>query len=404
MKTFLNLCVYLIFLLNVSPANALEKVSEWKNQPKANFSEGEANFKLAMEKLLQEHINKNITKDDLYRAATAGMLEALNSGEKSWNTLLTPQDLSELQSDLSGQVSGIGVELSFDEPTGYARILKVYQNSPSLKAGIKRDDQVLSVNGKRFKGKSFKDLVTSIRGRVGEFVSLKILRDDQILSFKVKRETIPWTPVSLSKVDASTQLLTIGYFTNETPKLVEEKITAINNSSTKYLLVDLRDNSGGGFENSVQTAELFVPKDRPVVGTKGRDGKVQSITSKRGLLKKGIKVIILTNKSTSSGAELFAGALIDELKAKTVGEETFGKWNAQTIQTLSNGFAIKYSIMGFQTPGGHSYENTGLKPEFEVLMPKDVVSEELRVKYEMPKRLEFDPQLKAAVEFVKATQ
>lgn len=60
--------------------------------------------------------------------------------------------------------------------------------------------------------------------------------------------------------------------------------------------------------------------------------------------------------------------------------------------------------MRFQTPKGNSYENTGLKPDFEVIMPKEVASEVLRVKYEIPKRLELDPQLKAAVEFAKAKQ
>jgi carboxyl-terminal processing protease len=110
----------------------------------------------------------------------------------------------------------------------------------------------------------------------------------------------------------------------------------------------------------------------------------------------------LTNNRTSSGAELFAGALKEQLGAKTVGEKTFGKWNAQMIETLPNGFAIKFTTQDFQTPNGHSYQIVGLKPDVEVLLPKDVDAKELQAKYDMQKRLDVDTQLKAATELAKA--
>lgn len=402
MKTFFVLMIFALGFSSISHAVMFEKYGDWKNRPEEKFTDAEANFKLAMDKILQEYMDKGVSKEDLYRAATAGMLEALNSGEHTWNTLLTPRELKEIQSDLSGQVSGIGIELKFDDTTGYAQILSVLPSSPSYKAGLKRDDQILSVDGKRYKGKQFRDIVAAIRGKIGESISLKVLREDKIISLNVKREVIPWTPVELSKVDSSTQLLTIGYFTNETPKLVEEKMASVNESGAKNLIIDLRNNSGGGFEKAVQTAELFVPKNKNIVSTKDREGKTQPFTSKKGFLKTDMNVIVLTNNATSSGAELFAGAMKDELRAKIVGEGTFGKWNVQTIQTLSNGFAIKYSVMGFQTPSGHTYQNIGIKPDVEVAMPKDVEPRELRIKYDVPKRLEFDPQLKAATELVKA--
>lgn len=386
----------LILIFSLSPFSHAVVYDQYK------FSSAEENFKIAMDKILQQYVDKGIAKEDLYRAATAGMLKSLNSGENSWNTLLTPYDLKEIQSDLSGQVTGIGIELKFDNTTGYAQIVGVIPNSPSEKSGIKRDDQILSVNGERYKGKQFRDIVSAIRGKIGESVSLKILRDDKILSLKVKREVIPWTPVELSKVDDTTQLLTIGYFTKDTPKLVEDRMGGINAGSVKNLVIDLRNNSGGSFEKAVQTAELFVAQGKTIVATKDRDEKIQTFASKKGLLRKDMKVIIITNGQTSSGAELFAGALKEELNAKIVGEKTLGKWNAQMIETLPNGFAIKFTTQGFQTPSGNSYQNIGLKPDVEVSLAKDVEARELRTKYDVPKRLEFDTQLKAATELVKA--
>jgi carboxyl-terminal processing protease len=381
MKKSLILIGLTIGFSSISQAGSSDRYSEWKDHPNEKFTESETNFKLAMDKILQEYVDKGVSRDDLYRAATSGMLEALNTGEHTWNTLLTPREYKELEADLSGHVSGIGIELKFDGITGHAQVLRVIPNSPSARAGLQRDDQILSVNGKKFKGKQIHDLVGEIQGKSGESVSLKYLRDDKIISANIKRESILWTPVELSKLNPSTEILTVGYFTSETPKLVESKMAAINAAETKNLIIDVRGNSGGGFSQAVETAELFVAK----------------------LLRKDLKVIILTNGGTSSGAELFVGALKENLNAKVVGEGTYGKWNAQTIQTLSNGFAIKYSILGFQTPEGHSYQNVGLKPDVEVAMPKDVDARELRMKYDAPHRLEQDTQLKAAMELLEAS-
>lgn len=394
-----TLCI--VFSLSNAEASPPEKYASWKEQKEEKFTDAEVNFKLAMEKLLQEYNDKSLTKEDLYRAATAGMLEALNPGEHSWNTLLTPKQVKDLQSDLSGQVSGIGLALKFDESTGYAQILDVIAKTPSAKAGLKRDDQILSVDGKRFKGKTFPEMIGAIRGKIGDTVQLKVLRDDKIIGIKVKREVIPWTPVELSKINSGTQLLTIGYFTNDTPRLVEEKLTQVQNSGAKALIIDLRENAGGSFEKAVQTAELFVPKEKTIVSTKDRDGKLKEYASKKGVMKSDVKLVLLTDHETSSGAELFTGALKDEARAKVVGTKTLGKWNVQTIQNLSNGFAIKYSVMNFVSPSGKSYQNEGITPDVEVTMPKGTDASDLRAKYEAPQRLELDPQLKAAAELVR---
>lgn len=379
-------------------AEMFEKYTEWKSKPKEQFQDAEKNFHQAMDKLLQQYVDKGLTKEDLYRAATAGMLEALNSGERSWNTLLTPQELSEIQSDLSGKVSGIGIHFKFEDVTGRGEITSVIPNSPSAKMGLKTGDQILSVDGKSFQGKQFRDVVAAIRGKIGESVSLKVLRGDQILSIKLKREVIPWTPVEISKVDSSTNLLTIGYFTEETPQLVEKAMAQINTG--KKLIIDLRSNSGGIFDKAVQTAELFIPRGEKIVSTQNRLGEKKFFESKKGLMKKEIKIILLTNAETTSGAELFAGALKDQLNAKIIGEATFGKWNAQMIETLPNGFAIKYTVSSFQTPKGYSYQDRGIKPDLQVQQPKKLEKNDW-TKQEMEKRLEQDVQLKAAVEFIQ---
>jgi carboxyl-terminal processing protease len=366
-----------------------------------SFSDAEANFKLVMEKLLNKYIDKNISKENLYRAATAGMLSSLNSGEETWNKLLTPRDLREMEIDLSGKVTGIGVTVKFDDHNGYGIVLNTIPGSPAEKAGLKTDDQILTANGKKFKGKKLVDLCDAIRGETGQSVELRVLREDKILTLSVKRESVPVVPVEFEKVDKSTALLAIGFFNQQTPKLVEAKLKEVNQSGIKNLIVDVRDNDGGGFDQAVHVAELFLPNDAVVASTKDRDGNVERFKVQNSVLDKDVQIILLTNKGTFCGAEMLVAALKENKKVRIVGETTFGKWNAQSVETLSNDYAIKYTVEEFQSPLGNTFQGLGIKPDLEVSLPKDTDVRELRSKYDLPKRIGVDLQLKAALELIK---
>ena len=86
---------------------------------------------------------------------------------------------------------------------------------------------------------------------------------------------------------------------------------------------------------------------------------------------------------------------------KIIGEKTFGKWNAQSLDVLPNKYAIKYTVKEFFTPEGRTFKGEGLKPDLEITVPDTVVSRELKVKNAMAKRIELDAQLKAALEISK---
>lgn len=383
-------------------AKVSDDLKDWRAKTGEPFLDSEATFKATLKKLLDKYIDKSLTKDDLYRSATAGMLASLNTGSESWNELLSPADVNEMQIDLSGKVTGIGIEMKFDESTGYAQVLRLIPDSAAARAGIKTDDQILSVDGKKFKGKKFRDLVYAVRGQVGKSVSLKALREDKIVNFTIKRETVPWTPVELETIDESTALLSIRFFNDETPKIVEQKINEVNNQKFKKLIIDVRDNSGGGFDQAINVTDLFLPKNSIIANTKGRDGKIEQHKASKGLLNSDIQVIVLTNKDTFCGAELFTAALKESRKVKIVGETTFGKWTAQTVEMLPNKYAIKYTIKEFQSPNGNTYQGIGIKPDIEVSLPQGIDSNTLRLKYEPRKRLDIDTQLKAAVELIKS--
>lgn len=390
-------------LLTVTGWSHTYREKNAKDKPAETFSDAEANFKIVLQKLLDRYIDKSLNKEDLYRAATQGMLNSLNpeGADETWNELLSPSDLKEVHMDLSGKITGVGMIMEFEEKTGNGLVLGLVPGSSAEKAGIKAEDQVLSVDGKKFKGKKIQDIVYAVRGVAGKSVSLKILRDDKVLTLNIKREIVSWTPVDLENINNSIAVLSIGFFNEETPQIVEQKINEINKHKYDKLIIDVRGNSGGGFDQAIKVTELFLPKDMVVASTKDRQGKVEQFKSTKGLLNSNVQIIILTDKTTFCGAELFVAALKENLRVKVVGETTFGKWNAQSIEILPNKYAVKYTIKDFQSPQGNSYRGVGIKPDIEVVLSEKIPVHQLKSKYDIRKRIDYDAQLKAAVELLK---
>ena len=112
-----------------------------------------------------------------------------------WNKLLSPTQLAEIETELSGEIVGIGVSIRFDDPTGHIEILGTTPGSPADKGGLLAHDTIVSVNGKLFRGKTLMEAVHELRGKAGVPVLLSVLREDKLLSFTIAR-----APVQLQEV------------------------------------------------------------------------------------------------------------------------------------------------------------------------------------------------------------
>lgn len=373
----------------------LKKISDEK------FTDPEANFKLVFKKIRESYVDKNVSDEELYRAATAGMLATLNSGKEgeNWNALFSPTMLREFMIEKTGKLTGIGAILEFDSKTGYARVLNVIPNSAALKAGLEKDDQILSVNSKRFKDKTLAEMTYTIRGPAGESVHLRVLRGDQVMSFNIKRNVVTLPEVDAKEIDSQIGLLTIGYFKEGTASVVEQKLKELgaNVKNLKKLIIDLRGNGGGTFNDAIKVAEIFLPKNHVIARTVSR-GKREEYKAHQEPWHSEVQIVVLIDNSTASSAEILAAALKDGRRAMTIGETTKGKWNVQSVEELPNKFAIKYSVSKVEAADGKSYDGTGMKADLEIEGPKGPMLQEIQKGSDMAKRLKVDAPLKAAVE------
>jgi carboxyl-terminal processing protease len=373
-------------------------MDEDEEVPQEKFTSGANAFAEVRDMLLKKYYAEGLSEDDVYRAATAGMLEKLEPRMEKYNRLVSPREIAEIKNDLKGEVVGIGVKISFDEPSGYADVNGTIPHSPSEAAGLQPGDKIVTVNGKLYKGMKLKDVVADIRGKAGDPVILSILRGDKLLSFTVTRARVTYDTPSAELLPDKLGYLQIPSFTDRTPDAVRAALTTLEQGGARALAVDLRHSPGGSFERAIETAGLLLPEGSPVVVLKARGKADETRYTKGSPILGSVPVVVLVDGETASSSEFLAGALQEIRHARVVGTKTRGKWTVQSLENLPNGYAYKYTVGRFQTAGGRSFEGTGLVPDAEATMDETLLGKAAGAKPE--ERLAIDIQLRTAKELI----
>jgi carboxyl-terminal processing protease len=380
-----------------APAAASAK-SAWEDDltvPKEPFTDPERNFEAARKALLATYYKASLSEEDLYRAAVAGMVERVDPAMHKWNKLLSPGDVAMLRNDLQGELVGIGVKIDFDPATGYIDVKGIVPGSPAERAGIAPPDKVVTVDGKLYKGLSIHDVVSDIRGKPGQTVTLTVLRGAQLVTVPVVREKLTYDSVQGMMVAGDVAYVRIPGFNSKTPASLHDALQVLAAKHPRALVLDVRANQGGSFDDCVAAVGELVPAGSTVANVTKRD-KPEPVVAKTPPVLEGLPTAVLVNHETASSAELLTAAVRELEHATVVGTTTQGKWTVQTLEDLPNGYAIKYTIGVFGSPSGKSYEGTGLAPDVEVDWSDDAFHAAEGIT-DPAKRLTEDVQLRTAV-------
>ncbi len=218
--------------------------------PATKFTEGAKAFAKVRQTLLEQYYAEGIGEDELYRAATAGMLEKIEPRMAKWNKLISDRELAELQADLRGEVVGIGVKIKFDPLSGYTDVLEAVPGSPSERAGLGAGDKIVTVNGKLYKGMRLRDVVADIRGKAGETVTLTVLHGAKLDTVKVTRDRIGFDQAEHAMLSEGVGWIHVPSFNDKTPGAVKAALEDLKGA--KALVVDLH------LELFVESVEHFV--------------------------------------------------------------------------------------------------------------------------------------------------
>lgn len=273
----------------------------------------------------------------------------------------------------NGRLMGIGVAVVKDPSSGYARIIRVYDNTPATNVGLEVGGFITAIGDTSTRSMSDAAAMTSaLLGEEGSTVSIKYLtplREEQ--SFEIIHAN--YTTPSISTVrlmDNGAGYLRIDSFTSGTAVEFRNAVNSLTNQGATSLIFDLRDNSGENLNAALVATDYCVPSGL-IAQSQDKGGNVTDLRmSDENEIT--LPMVCLVNGSTASGAELFANALRKMAGATIVGSTTAGKGVLLSDpQSLSDGSAVVITVGILLDNEGKNWNGTGLTPDVDASLTND---------------------------------
>ena len=314
-------------------------------------------------------VQKNYkTKEEAYKSIR---LMLKNLGDP-YTRFMDPKEFRDLQVETSGQLIGVGIQLSQNEKTKKLEVIAPIEDTSASKAGILSKDIIIKIDGKSTAGMDVNQAVQLIRGKEGTSVKLTVQRDSrQTLEFNLLRQQIEIHPVEAKY--RPNELNGIGYirlkqFSANAATEMGTAIAKLESQGAKGYVLDLRSNPGGLLYGAIDIARMWLD-DGKIVSTVNRQGTGDiSVANHTAITKKPL--VILVDGGSASASEILAGALQDNKRAQLVGATTFGKGLVQSVRPLSDGAGMAVTIAKYFTPNGKDINHAGIKPDLEVKLSK----------------------------------
>lgn len=313
---------------------------------------------------------QDIPDQQLIEGAIKGMIETL---EDPYSDYMDPKTAQEFNSSLDSTFQGIGAEVTLQN--GRVTIVSPFKGSPAEKAGLRPNDQILSVNGESLEGLDLHEAVQKIRGPKGSKAVLEVLRPgvsepmtvvcirDDIPIETVYSEVITRGAVKYGKIE-------IAQFSADTAKHFAEQLAELEKQGIQGLLIDVRGNPGGYLLAVKEIGQQLIPNKATIVKVVygGKDKAEEEIRS-TATEAKPYPIVVLIDKGSASASEILAGAMRDSGGYKLVGETSFGKGTVQNTVEMQDKSQIKLTIAKWLTPKGEWVHEKGIEPDVKVAQP-----------------------------------
>ena len=314
---------------------------------------------------------------EMVYGAIKGMVASLGD---PYTVFLTKRENEVTQEDLSGNFSGIGIQIGF-RGTQLA-VISPLPGSPAEQKGVQPGDYILGIKDESkdietgTNGMSLPEAVQIIRGEPDSVVTLSLLREGIADPFLVDitRETIDVPSVVLEFVgkDESVAHVQILKFGAETAQEWDDAVLEIQKKENlSGIVLDVRNNPGGYLQAAVDLSAEFLQVGDVVVIEEYADGKqIEFTTDRLGKLVRE-KVVMLVNGGSASASEILSGALRDQRGFKLVGQTTFGKGTIQEPRQLPDGVGLHITVARWLTPKEAWVNEVGLEPDVVVEESQD---------------------------------
>jgi carboxyl-terminal processing protease len=309
----------------------------------------------------QEYLGRNYSNQQQAYDAIREMLKKLND---PYTRFMDPAQFRDMQVDTSGELTGVGIQLSQDEKTKELVVVSPIEGTPAAQAGVLSKDVITKIDGQSTQGMDSNDAVGLIRGPAGTHVKLTVRRGQQELEFDLPRARIEIHPVKASLQDSPSGK--IGYirltqFSANAPDEMRKAIQDFESKNVTGYVLDLRYNPGGLLYSGIDIARMWI-NDGLIVSTVDRQGVSERETANGSALTTK-PLVVLVDGGSASASEILSGALQDDHRAALVGSQTFGKGLVQSVRGLGDGSGLAVTVAKYLTPKGTDINHAGIKPD-----------------------------------------
>lgn len=316
---------------------------------------GSSNKLNALLHIVDDQYVDTVNMTDLVEKAMPQILAELDPH----STYIPAQNLEEVNSELEGKFSGIGIQFTIQNDT--IHVNAVIPGGPSEKVGLMAGDRIVTVDDSLFVGKIVTNerAMRTLKGPKGSQVKLGVKRmgEKDLLSFNITRGDIPQHTVEASyMLNDDIGYIKVSKFGRTSHVELLSSLAELNNQKCKGLIIDLRDNTGGYMEAAIRMVNEFLPEGKLIVYTQGRKyPRAEEFANGTGSCQK-MPLVVLINEGSASASEIFTGAIQDNDRGTIVGRRSFGKGLVQQPIDFTDGSAIRLTIARYYTPSGRSIQ------------------------------------------------
>lgn len=331
-----------------------------------------------IDKLYLEEEDVQAVQEGVYK----GMVSALGD---PYSVYYTKEEYDAFQESYTGEYCGIGASLLQNADTGLITIVKTFKGSPAQEAGLKTDDILYKVEGEEVTGEDLSEVVARVKGKEGTTVKVTIMRGSEEMDLELVRKTISVPTVEYEMLDNNMGYIIISEFDEITTSQWMEAYETLKQQGMTSLIVDLRNNPGGGLSVVAEILDSILPEGM-IVYHEDKNGQREEYKSDEEH-KIEVPLAVLVNGNSASASEIFAGAVKDYGIGTLIGTTTFGKGIVQQMVSLGDGSAMKVTISKYYTPNGVCIHGTGIEPDIQVEFDAEAYEKD-----------ESDNQLQKAIE------
>lgn len=303
--------------------------------------------------LILQEVQKNYVDEIDMEAMTDAAVVAALAKLDPHSVYLPPVELTESEVELAGNFEGIGI--TFNVPNDTAIVLSAVPGGPSEKAGLMQGDRIIKVDERVIAGtKTPQDsMVRLMKGPAGTKVKITVSRDGTIIPFDIVRDKIPMHCVDAAfMINDTTGYIKLSKFSRTTYREFKEASEKLLDAGMSHLIFDLRDNTGGYFDQALMLSNEFLQKGDEIVYMEGRQRPRQDFDADgRGSLK-DVRLSVLIDEGTASSSEIFSGAIQDNERGTIFGRRSFGKGLVQEPINFTDGSGLRLTVSRFYTPSG----------------------------------------------------